>query len=158
MGSSEKLRLLLDTSYLLPMLGVEVEGVEPVLELLASLYNSGLLEAYYSRFSILEMLGKISRLRYDPEIVERGLAYILEKLVEAEPGVEAYMMALRLRSRGFSDLIDLLLYSTAATRGLKLLTRDDALISFLERSGVSLDHVVHEDELLERYGKRVGAK
>ena len=149
---AERLRLLLDTTYLLPIVGVD--GVEPVLEALARLYNGGLLEAYYTPFNLLELVGKVSKLRYDPEVVEKGLTLIHEKLAALEPGVEAYMLALRLRARGFPDLIDLLLYATAATRNVKLLTRDDKLLRFLEEAGEDTSCVIHEKVFLEEYAGR----
>ncbi|AEM39033.1 hypothetical protein Pyrfu_1170 [Pyrolobus fumarii 1A] len=62
MSSSKKLRILLDTTYLLPMVGVRVRGVEPTPEVLQRLWERGVLEAYYTPFNILELLGKVSRL------------------------------------------------------------------------------------------------
>lgn len=46
MKSSEKLRLLLDSTYLLPILGVEVEGIRNTLILLKKLRDEGKTEYY----------------------------------------------------------------------------------------------------------------
>ena len=39
MSSSNKLKVLLDTTYLLPIVGIDVEGVKEVLVLLGKLRN-----------------------------------------------------------------------------------------------------------------------
>ena len=51
-------KVLLDSTYLLPIFGVAVKGVEKVLE---SLYRSGAVNIYYTCFNILEVIGKISK-------------------------------------------------------------------------------------------------
>lgn len=56
MRYSGRLRLLLDTTYILPALGIEVEGVEGVLEALQRLRRHRRVEVYYSCYSILEAL------------------------------------------------------------------------------------------------------
>ena len=76
--SSLKTRILVDTTYLLPVLGVEVKGVRRALERIRELYERNRVELYYSPFSILEALGKISKTRYDPLRVEGGLIAIIE--------------------------------------------------------------------------------
>ncbi|WP_243678020.1 hypothetical protein [Vulcanisaeta distributa] len=59
------------------------------------------------------------------------------------------MKALKLKRRGgFNDLIDLLLYATAVTRDLKLLTRDKSLIQFLMREGEPINNVLSEEDFL----------
>jgi len=147
--SSLKTRILVDTTYLLPVLGVEVKGVRRALERISELYERNRVELYYSPFSILEALGKISKTRYDPLRVEKGLIAITESGVfnPALPSVEACLRALELRARGFRDLIDLLLYSTARELGIKFLTRDVELIDFLHEQGESLECIMAEDEL-----------
>jgi len=67
MNYSGKIKILLDTTYLLPIVGIDVEDIEETITLLKSLRKESRLEIYYSQFSILEILGKISKLRYDLE-------------------------------------------------------------------------------------------
>ncbi len=45
-------------------------------------------------------------------------------------------------------MIDLLLYATAVTRDLKLLTRDKSLIQFLMREGEPINNVLSEEDFL----------
>lgn len=83
-------------------------------------------------------------MKYDRNIVRTGLSLINEKFKLIHPTTEGYMKALELRSKGFKDLIDLLLYVTSLTQHIKFLTRDDALINFLKNQGEELGNIVHE--------------
>lgn len=65
-----------------------------------------------------------------------------------QPTIKGYVKALKLRERGFRDLTDLLLYATAATRGLKFLTRDEQLVQFLISQGEPTDVILSEKELI----------
>ena len=82
-------------------------------------------------------------------VVEEGLLSIRESgtFIEAIPTTEGYLKALRLKSEGFGDLIDLILYSTALTKGLRFLTRDKKLIKFIEDSGEDVTVFLSEEEL-----------
>ena len=150
------LKLLLDTTYILPSLGVEVEGVEPALEALKRLRGAGAVELYYSPFSLLEAVAKASRLPVPSSAVEAGLLAVTTGYREASPTVEAWMLALELRRAGLRDVIDAVLYSTAEALRLRLLTRDRALIEFLRRHGYPLNPVMEEDELLAAAGEGSG--
>ena len=86
---------------------------------LRELRRRSVIEIYYTPFNIIEILGKIPKIKYDPNIVFTGLTLIEEEFKLTYPTVEGYMKALELRSRGFKDLIDLLLYTTALTQNLK---------------------------------------
>jgi len=147
MGSSAKLRILLDSTYILPMLGVEVEGVEDALTTMGRLRREERARFYYTTFNILESLGKIARLEYDHRVVAAGLSLIEGEFEQAQPSVAGYLKALELRRGGFRDFIDLLLYATAATRNLLFLTRDRDLISFLERRGEDTGIIIYEEDL-----------
>ncbi len=154
MKPSSRLRILLDSTYLLPIVGVEVEGTGKALATLRRLWRSRVLEVYYTPFNILEILGKVSKTRYDPNIVRAGLTIVKEEFKLTHPTVEGYMKALELRSRGFKDLIDLLLYTTSLTQNIKFLTRDDALIDFLKNQGEELENIMHEKDFIRRYSVR----
>lgn len=85
MNFSGKLKVLLDSTYLLPIVGVEVEGIIDALLTLKKLRKLGILEVYYTYFNIIEILGKVSKLRYNSKIIYRGLSLVEEefKLVVA---------------------------------------------------------------------------
>ncbi|MEM2122405.1 MAG: PIN domain-containing protein [Candidatus Bathyarchaeia archaeon] len=148
----EKIKLLLDSTYLLPIIGVEVEGVEKALKTLKRLREEGKAEYYYTPFNILEILGKLSKVKYSRERVSMGLHAITEEFKFVYQTAEGCLKALNLRSLGHRDLIDLLLYATALERGIKLLTRDRSLVGFLEEKGEATESILREDELLELYG------
>jgi PIN domain. len=148
---SGRLRLLLDTTYILPALGIEVEGVEGVLEALQRLRRHRRVEVYYSCYSILEALWKLAKLSYDLEVVRRGLSLIEEDFGEVHPTLEGYLKALELRRRGFPDIIDLLLYATALTNGILFLTRDRRLYSFLSEEGEETGAILLEEDFLRGY-------
>ncbi len=150
--SSSVIRILLDSSYLLPILGVDVEGVDKALKVLERLRSEGKARFYYTEFNLLEIIGKISRTDYDRGRVAVGLRSIEEEFGLIHPTVEGYLKALDLRKSGFKDLIDLLLYATSLTRDLVFLTRDDHLIRFLEERGEEVGRILHERSLIEKYG------
>jgi len=152
MSSSNRLKLLLDSTYLLPILGVEIEGVDRVLVILKKLREQVKAEYYYTPFSLLEILGKLSKMSYDRERVARGLVSIEESFRVVYPTTDGYLKALELKAKGFKDLIDLLLYTTALTRKLLFLSRDKQLIAFLEEHKEDTNCIVYEEEFLERYG------
>ncbi len=108
-----------------------------------------MLEIYYTPFNIMEIIGKISKIKYDYDVVFRGLTSIQEEFILVTPTMKGYMKALSLKSRGFKDLIDLLLYTTALTRNLKLLTRDKDLINFLGKQGEDLKNILYEEDFIK---------
>ncbi len=151
MSSSEnRARILLDTTYLLPVVGVDIEGVERALIVLEKLYRMERAEIYYTPFNILEMLGKLSRISYDRKRLKLGLVSIRETFRVTHPTVVGYLKALELRRKGFRDLVDLL-YTTAKTRKLKFLTRDRELVNFLEKVGEDTSSIILEEEFVEQY-------
>jgi len=131
---AEPARILLDTSFLLPSLGIEtgrevMGGLRKLTDLKA--------DVHYSQFSILESLWVAARLSKTPSFDEDrfrlGLRSILagrsyRKVVE---GPEAFDEALKLHSVGHTDMIDNILYANSTLLDLKLLTVDDQLKHFI---------------------------
>lgn len=152
MSSSSKLRILLDSTYLLPILGVEVEDTEKALAVAKKLHDTGKAVYYYTPFNLLEILGKLGKTRYSKERIAVGLIAIKEQFKITHPTTLGYLKALELRSRGHRDLIDLLLYTTALTRKIILLTRDNELIVFLKEQGENTNIIIHEKEFIRKYG------
>ena len=146
-------KVLLDSTYLLPIFGVAVKGIERVLEVLESLHRSRAIKIYYTCFNILEIISKISKMQYSVRMVEMGINSVMESFQQAYPKPQSYMKALRLKSMGFNDLIDLLLYTTSVDNSLKMLTRDKDLLEFLRKSGEGEAEttIVMEEEFLRNY-------
>ena len=107
MKSSRTLKLLLDSTYLLPIVGVEVKDIENTLILLKKLRDKEEAEYYYTPFNLFEIVGKLSRLNYDINRVAIGLTAIEEEFKLIQPTHQGYLKALTLRAKGYRDLIDL---------------------------------------------------
>jgi len=134
-NNEDTLKVLLDTSFILPTLGVDT-GVE-VRETLKKL-NEIKVEIYYSSFSILESIWVIIRLmresRFNIERFRLGLRSLIEshryKCVVEDS--EVFIQALNLYTLGHKDLIDNILYVDSLHFNLKLLTLDEELIRFVQ--------------------------
>ncbi len=134
MSSRKAFRVLLDTSFVLPSLGVETgKEVRRGLERLAKFGA----EIFYSRFSILESLWVIVRTiqdaKFDLETINIGLRSIMEgtRYRRVEESSHIFGEALRLYRLGHKDMIDNILYATSAEQGLRFLTVDKSLGTFL---------------------------
>ena len=137
-----KEKILLDTSFLLPMVGVRVREVEKLLERLWIRYRRGEVQIYYTELNLLEISWKLNRIRYDPKIVVSGLKSIERNFVKAPLKYASLIRALELKRKGFHDLIDLLLYAIAHENKLQFLTLDGALIKFLKSVGEDTSIIV----------------
>ncbi|MBO3809971.1 MAG: PIN domain-containing protein [Candidatus Brockarchaeota archaeon] len=142
-----RLRILLDTSFILPSLGIDV-GKE-VVDGLKKLAETGA-EILYSRFSILESLWVAARLTGGniDEAFNTGLRSILEgsRYVEAKEGPRVFAEALKVYSLGHRDMIDNILYASSAHFNLKLLTLDGELKKFIRGKGLK-DTLITPDQL-----------
>jgi len=151
MNYSGKIRILLDTTYILPIIGIDVEDIEKVIILLKKLRDKGVAEFYYTQFNILEIIGKLGRIDFDKDRVKLGLISIKEEFIEVKPSLKAWLKALELRRKGFRDIIDLLLYTTSLTNNILFLTRDIELIKFLEDIGEDTSTILPEEKFLYTY-------
>jgi predicted nucleic acid-binding protein len=127
--SRKNSRILLDTSFILPFLGIDVgEVIAGVLHRLRDY------ELYYSELSLLEALWKIVKVvSFDKlDIVLEGLTLIRRDLRLAQVNEKAVKTALELYKLGHRDLIDNLLYGISLSQNLKFLTIDRELVSFVK--------------------------
>jgi len=127
--SRKDLQILLDTSFILPFLGIDVgEVIAGVLHRLRDY------ELYYSELSLLEALWKIVKVvSFDKlDIVLEGLTLIRGDLRLAQVDEKAVRTALELYRLGHRDLIDNLLYGISLSQNLKFLTIDRELVSFVK--------------------------
>jgi hypothetical protein len=126
-------RILLDTPFILPSLGISVSELIP--EGIKVLGETGM-EIYYSRFSILESLWVGTRIEdrtFDPESFQLGLRSIVEggRYARVEEDSEIFNEAFRVYKLGHKDMIDNILYASAVRVGLVLLTLDEELKKFV---------------------------
>lgn len=134
-----ELKILLDTSFILPSLGLSVEK-----EVIETIKYFRVFEIYYSELSLLEALWKIVRLirPEDMEIVLNGIRSIKRTYYRVEIPVKAYGLAYKMYRNGHRDIIDNLLYSAAYILNMRFLTLDEELISFLKSKGYPTESVV----------------
>jgi len=143
------LKVLLDTSFVLPTLGVDtgkevLKGLKKLAEVKADIH--------YSCFSVLESLWITARLSgavdLDTERFKHGLRSIIEsrKYVKIEEDSDIFHHALRLHMLGHKDMIDNILYASSVHLNLKLLTLDIKLKKFINNNSLS-DSLIFPDEL-----------
>jgi len=147
-------KVLLDSTFLLPTLGVTVEEIgDDELSLMAKLKDK--VEYYCLNQSLVEVLGKVARsLVGEPRvlgIVELGLRSLLESGTYKwiNPTVQAFLKALELRAKGHRDMIDNMLYATALTNNMYFLSKDDALLRFLKANNYATNFIVQIKELVK---------
>lgn len=145
----DTLRVLLDTSFVLPTLGID-SGGESLrgLERLAGLEA----EVYYSVFNILESLWIATRLArsgvLDVERFGDGLRSIIEgvRYLRVVEDSEIFRGALKLYFLGHRDMIDNILYVTSIDLGIKMLTLDKELKEFIKEK-VLKDTLIKPSEI-----------
>ena len=142
-------KVLLDTSFILPTLGIDVgEEVSVGLKKLANIKA----ELYYSSFSILEALWVAARLTKTPTFnigrFSHGLRSIIEsgKYGKVEEDSETFKESLRLHMLGHKDIIDNILYATSTQLNLKLLTLDTELREFIRQKGL-IDTLISPNQI-----------
>jgi PIN domain nuclease of toxin-antitoxin system len=147
--------VLLDTSFLLPTLGVAVKEVATVdLESIRSASKKARFHCSYASFvEILGLVGKESR-KVDTKAVSTGVNSLLGSgLYEwTNPSPRAIQLALELRTKGHKDNIDNILYATAADSKMLFLSLDEELKRFLTRNGYDTGLMVKAGELAARVG------
>lgn len=138
--------LLLDTSFLLPIMGFEAS--ERVMSAFRRLRDY---ELYYNDISVLEALWKIVKVikgsKDEITRIAEGVRALRETLKYAAIDEDALKRAVYMYKTGHRDIIDNLLYSIAVSRGLKLLTVDEELIEFVARNGLPRDALTTPEEL-----------
>lgn len=151
---SSTARILLDSTFLLPTLGIEVEEIsDDDLKALASLRDRAEFCCLYQ--SLVEIMGKVARVyRREARIretVEVGLRSLLESGTYRwiSPTVEALVMAVELRNKGHRDLIDNMLYAATLEEGMYFLTIDGSFIRFLGENRYDTSHLVDVEGLVE---------
>lgn len=133
------LRVLLDTSFILPTLGIRVGSeIEECLKRLREI-NA---EIHYSIFSILESIWIATNLmeesEFDFDRFKLGLRSVIEakKYKRVTEDTEVFIKAFNLYNMGHVDIIDNILYADSIYFDLKLLTVDSELRKFIRDKGL----------------------
>ena len=152
--------VLLDSTYLLPSFGIEVEGLsEKDIRALREAWSKGLVCFYCLSVVWVEVVGKVCREARKSgveisDIVDTAIKSLLESGVYEwlVPTADAVKLAFKLRLAGHKDVIDNLLYATSITRNMTFLTMDEALKDFLAKHGFSVRNLMDHKHLLRRLG------
>ncbi len=149
-----KTRLVVDTSFLLPILGIEVEEVsEEVIRRLGEL--AGKVKLLYPVPLLVELVGKAAKkaaeqgLRGLPQEAVKGLELILSgAFIEVTvPSASALSLAARMWAEGHRDLLDDIAYACSLDLNAYFLTIDYKLVEFLKRHNYPTDNVIGVEEL-----------
>jgi len=147
--------VLLDTSYLLPTLGVGVKEITDAdLESIRAASKKARFHCSYASFvEILGLVGKESK-RVDAKAVSAGMKSLLGSgLYEwTNPSLGAIQLAFELRTKGHKDNIDNILYATAADSKMLFLSLDEELKKFVAKNGYDAGLMVGASELAARLG------
>ena len=146
-GTLNRLAVLIDTSFLLPALGV---GIEEEAERVIPLFRK--INVYYLEAGLLEAMWKILKIANSKALkrVEVGIDAIRKTYNLASPPPEAYVEAAKIYRAGHRDYIDALHYSTAKALNLKLLTIDRQFIEFLLNNRYEVEKIVITPERLKQ--------
>ena len=128
------MKVLLDTSLLLPTLGIEVERADKLLKKLRDY------ELYYSDFSILECLWVVNSLKrkgkFDRDTFETGIISIFECYAKAKINAEIVLKAFEIYEMGHKDIIDCILYSIVLSNNMKFASLDNELKKFIKNNNL----------------------
>ena len=154
------LDVLLDSTYLLPSFGIEVEGLaDEHIRALRETWSRGLVRFYCLSVVWVEVIGKVCREARRSgvevgDVVNTAIRSLLESGVYewVNPTPDAIKLAFKLRLAGHKDVIDNLLYATSITRNMVFLTMDKALRDFLVKHGFGVENLMDHERLLRKLG------
>ncbi|MBS7612544.1 hypothetical protein KEJ27_10180 [Candidatus Bathyarchaeota archaeon] len=144
---------MVDSTYLLPSLGISVKGLEAEDIQHISKYD-GKVKYCYPTPLLAEILAKAAKeslkrkLTVPPREACEGLKALLAGLaVSLEvPAVDSLMLAAELWMKGHRDIMDDMAYAHAVKSQAYFMTLDEAFKSFLSRKGYTLEVIVtHKD-------------
>jgi len=131
--------VLVDTTFLLPALGVEVE--EEAMKVTPFFRR---FEVHYLEVELMEAMWNVLKLIPLEKLdrVRLGLEAVRETYRLLTPPARAYRDAIEVYRRGHRDYIDALHYATARIEKIPFLTIDYNLTDFLREHGYELEGVV----------------
>lgn len=141
-----KHKLLIDTTFILPTLGIDIEP-----HAMKAYRLMGFFDVYYSEISLVEAFWSILR-KVEPSAKNirrllEGLGAITRTYNLVIIGPKDYILAYEIYRKGHRDYIDTLLYAIAYNNRLLLLTIDKEFTRFLEEKGYETDLIVFPDDL-----------
>lgn len=132
-------RVLVDTSFLLPAVGLDVE--EEVYDAIKYFHK---ITVCYIEASILEIMWKVIKLirRDEVDTVKIGIEAIRNTYTLITPGATALLEAYSLYREAHKDLIDNLLYAVSREYRIPLLTIDKKFMQTLKSNGRDISNII----------------
>lgn len=155
MSRRKPLRVVVDSTYLLPVFGIGVKGLsdEDILEL-RRLAVESVVEFYCVSVVWSELIGKVCREMEKHGVSDVDLGLAVKSLFNPrfyrwiKPGPKSVMLAFKIRSLGHVDNIDNILYATAYTRKMLFMSMDMGFKEFLRSKGFNVEIFKTHRELL----------
>ncbi|MHA1676286.1 MAG: hypothetical protein ACTSU6_03825 [Candidatus Njordarchaeales archaeon] len=151
------IKVLLDTTYLLPTFGISVEGLtEKHLIELRQLRLKKHVEYYCIDIIWIELLGKIYK---EQKKRRKNIDAYLDLSIKALKSTDFYkwitvppdalILAFKIRKLGHKDQIDNVLYATAKVNNMIFLTMDNEFKTFLTEKGFDTQILKDHTELID---------
>jgi len=145
----KEIKIIVDTSFLLPILGIEVEEVSnDDLVFLKKIVNKVTL--LYPSPMLIELIGKAVK-----KAKERGLSSLPTEAVEGlkiifsgvfieiiNPDFDSLILASRIWLHGHKDMLDNIAYSCSRSLNAFFLTLDRDFVNFLKEKNYPTDNIV----------------
>ncbi len=149
-------KILIDTTYLLPIFGIEVESFdEQDILKLKMLYEKGKIEFYCLDVIWTELIAKVAKemIKHhmiNETLIDEAVKSILKSGVFKwiSPNAEAIKLAFKLRILGHKDMIDNLLYSTAKVKGFIFMSMDESFRNFLRKNNMDVSIIMNHKEII----------
>lgn len=132
--------LIVDTSFLLPFVGIKVRGVKEDLLEGKTLYYPSLMLTELLAVIIKEL--KKLRLKKVPEDVIKGLSYINANVRLISLDQTDIVTVFQIMNSGWNDIFDAILYSAYKSTGIPMLTMDKPFYNFLSTKGLETSGVI----------------
>ncbi len=137
--------LILDTSFILPYVGIKVKEVDS--EIFTQFKS---VKLYYPYALIPELIGVIFKvsMRMGLEKIPNNALIRFNTIVYGgditliTPKSEDIEIAYNLIKKGLKDLFDALLYSTSIRTDIKIITGDRRLVEFLRENGLETRNII----------------
>lgn len=139
-----KLKVLVDTSFLLPAMGIDVEQ-----EILDAIKYFRRIEVYYLEVCVLEAMWIVLKVvsSNNLDVVKEGIKAIRDTYKQLIPPPEAYIKAYEVYHKGHRDYIDNLIYATSLEKKIALLTIDYEFINFLKKNSYLINNIITPKDL-----------
>jgi len=153
-------KVLLDTSFLLPIVGIRIKDIKDKdLRILEKLSYEKKVTFYVSEIIWVEFVGIIHKLirktsKNNRDDIINTISIGLSSLKQSgyinwiNIGCREIEYALLLKEKGHKDVIDNLLYSIALLRGMYFLSIDTKFINFLKANNFKTNMFITPEELL----------